>query len=139
MYPNHRYTNYKQSLHKKISPLSQSLGTAVDVHRNDLFVNRFPVTEHDDNSLAEANEDTKIDCVPSNTSLHGPLRFTVLRTLRVLAVITPTSFSKENPLQGEKILSSNNQDLSVISTSSSSFTGDTSSGGGEMVKKFHNR
>ncbi|GBC47973.2 hypothetical protein GLOIN_2v368374 [Rhizophagus irregularis DAOM 181602=DAOM 197198] len=130
MYPNHRYTNYKQSLHKKISPLSQSLGTAVDVHRNDLFVNRFPVTEHDDNSLAEANEDTKIDCVPSNTSLHGPLRFTV---------ITPTSFSKENPLQGEKILSSNNQDLSVISTSSSSFTGDTSSGGGEMVKKFHNR
>ncbi|EXX59791.1 uncharacterized protein OCT59_000469 [Rhizophagus irregularis] len=86
MYPNHRYTNYKQSLHKKISPLSQSLGTAVDVHRNDLFVNRFPVTEHDDNSLAEANEDTKIDCVPSNTSLHGPLRFTVLRTLRVLAV-----------------------------------------------------
>ncbi|CAB4402303.1 unnamed protein product [Rhizophagus irregularis] len=115
MYPNYRYTNYKQSLHKKISPLSRSLGTAVDVHRNDLFVNRFPVTDHDDNSLAEANED---NCVPSNTSLHGPLKFTV---------ITPTSFSKENPLQGEKILSSNNQDLSVISTSSSSFTGDTSS------------
>ncbi|UZO06866.1 uncharacterized protein OCT59_027171 [Rhizophagus irregularis] len=50
------------------------LGTAVDVHRNDLFVNRLSATDHDDNALAKANESTKIDCVPPNTSIHGPLQ-----------------------------------------------------------------
>ncbi|CAB4373563.1 unnamed protein product [Rhizophagus irregularis] len=48
-------TQYKQSLHKKISPLNRSL-------------------DHDDNALAKANESTKIDCVPPNTSIHGPLQ-----------------------------------------------------------------
>ncbi|CAG8708330.1 6490_t:CDS:2 [Rhizophagus irregularis] len=81
-------TQYKQSLHKKISPLNRSLGTAVDVHRNDLFVNRLSATDHDDNALAKANESTKIDCVPPNTSIHGPLQIhgTTDITLRMLAV-----------------------------------------------------
>ncbi|PKY41304.1 hypothetical protein RhiirA4_441202 [Rhizophagus irregularis] len=102
-----RYTNYKQSLHKKISPLSRSLGTAVDVHRNDLFVNRFPVTDHDDNSLAEANED---NCVPSNTSLHGPLKFTIVH-------------EKQSAIWGSSSLREHSSEMNNLSHN----TGDTSS------------
>lgn len=48
---------------------------AVDVHRNNLFVNRFSVVNHDDNSLVKINKDMKINCVLSNTSLHNSLHF----------------------------------------------------------------
>ncbi|CAG8548405.1 9557_t:CDS:2 [Funneliformis mosseae] len=44
---------------------------AVDVYRNDLFVNRLSIADHNDNSLAKENEHTEIDYIPSNISLYN--------------------------------------------------------------------
>ncbi|RGB26439.1 hypothetical protein C1646_770426 [Rhizophagus diaphanus] len=68
-----RSTYLKQPLYKKISPLSRYLGTAVDIHRDNLFVNKSLIVDYIDNSGPTINNNVKVDCVLSISSRNSIL------------------------------------------------------------------
>ncbi|CAB4473587.1 uncharacterized protein OCT59_002886 [Rhizophagus irregularis] len=57
----------KESLHKKISRFSQFLGTSVDIHKNELFVKKFPDLDYIVPSTPVADSNTKNNCDQPNS------------------------------------------------------------------------
>jgi hypothetical protein len=61
----------KESLHKNISRFSQFLGTNVDVHKNELFVKKFPDLDCIVPSTPIADRNTKNICDQSTNSVRS--------------------------------------------------------------------